>query len=309
MRWATYRGDGGDERAGLVQDGFIYGLPDRRSVRDLLGDDGETMAAAADLARRCPAEEIPLSGAPLGPPVRPRHIRDCAGFLQHLRNAQGDTPLPAQAEQFPAFYFSNTASLLGPGDDVAMFPGTSMFDFELEVAAVIGRPASNVSPDSAPAHIAGLTIFCDWSARDVQAYEMQALLGPAKGKDGANTLGPVLVTLDELAAFEATSGYRLEMEGWVNGDPLTHGWLDSMDWSFADMIAYASRGTTLLPGDVIGSGTVPSGCLLEHRATDGDKFRGWLQQGDRVRLRVQELGEIDQQVVAGPPIHRLRTGF
>jgi 2-keto-4-pentenoate hydratase/2-oxohepta-3-ene-1,7-dioic acid hydratase in catechol pathway len=305
----TYRAADGRDRAGLVEDGTILALPDGRSVRDLLGDDGETLAAAAELARRSPAEEIPLAGAALRPPVSPGQIRDCAGFLQHLRNGLGGAPLPEQAEQFPAFYFSNTASLLGPNDDVAVFAGSRRFDFELEVAAVIGRPAANVAPEAAARHIAGLVIFCDWSARDVQAHEMKAMLGPAKGKDGASTLGPLLVTADELAPFASDGGYHLEMEGWVNEEQIAQGWLDTMDWSFAEMIAYTSRGTTLLPGDLIGSGTVPSGCLLERYVADGDTFRGWLQPGDRVRLRVQELGETDQRIVAGPLVHRLRTGF
>ncbi len=311
MRWVMYQSGKGGERAGLVVGGSIHGLPAGTSVIDLLGDDGERMDAAAERARVAPAEVVALAGAKLGPPVRPRQIRDCLTFLQHLRNARaaiGGQIDPAW-DDIPAFYFSNTTGVLGPHDDVAISPGCQMFDYELEVGAIIGREGADLHPDEAAAHIAGFTILCDWSARDLQMHEMKLMLGPAKGKDGANTVGPMLVTVDELEPYRAGPSYHLEMKGYVNGELVSQGFMDQMDWSWGEVLAYASRGTRLLPGELIGSGTVPTGCLVEHWAMDPEGFRGWLQPGDTVRLEVQELGAIEQKVLPAKPVHRLRTGF
>jgi 2-keto-4-pentenoate hydratase/2-oxohepta-3-ene-1,7-dioic acid hydratase in catechol pathway len=137
---------------------------------------------------------------------------------------------------------------------------------------------------------------------------MAGMLGPAKGKDGATTLGPMLVTVDELEPFRRGGSYHLEMKAYVGDDLVSQGWMDQMDWSWADMVAYASRGTRLMPGEVIGSGTVPSGCLVEHQATRGEDFRGWLVPGDVVRLEVELLGATRQEVVAPLPLHPLSNG-
>lgn len=312
MRWVMYRSKAGDERAGLVLDGSVHGLEAGTRVADLLGDGGEKMDAAAQRARENPTEVVPLEGATLGPPVRPGQIRDCLTFLDHLRNcraALGGEIDPAW-EEIPAFYFSNTTGVIGPGEPVTISPGCEQFDYELEIGAIIGREGGDLTPEEAPGHIAGFTIFCDWSARDLQLHEMRLGLGPAKGKDGTNTVGPMLVTVDELEPFRAGGSYHLEMKGFVNGELVSHGFMDQMDWSWGEILSYASRGTRLLPGELIGSGTVPTGCLLEHFAVDGpDKFRGWLQPGDVVRLEVQELGSIEHEVRAANPVHRLRTGF
>lgn len=311
MRWVMYQSGEGDERAGLVVDGSIHGLPAGTSVIDLLGDDGERMDAAAERARVDPVEVVALAGAKLGPPVRPRQIRDFLTFLQHLRNARAATGglIDPAWDDIPAFYFSNTTGVLGPHDDVAISPGCQMFDYELEVGAIIGREGADLHPDEATSHIVGFTVLCDWSARDLQMHEMKLMLGPSKGKDGANTVGPMLVTVDELAPYRAGPSYHLEMKGYVNGELVSQGFMDQMDWSWGEVLAYASRGTRLLPGELIGSGTVPTGCLVEHWAMDPERFRGWLQPGDTVRLEVQELGAIEQKVLPAPPVHRLRTGF
>lgn len=312
MRWVMYQLGNSDERAGLVLDGSIHGLAAGTSVVDMLGDDGERMDAAAQQAREDPVEVVSLDSATLAPPVRPRQIRDCLTFLQHLRNARSAIggELDPGWEEIPAFYFSNTTGVLGPHDDVAISPGSEQFDYELEIGAVIGREGSDLHPEEAASHIVGFTIFCDWSARDLQLHEMKLMLGPAKGKDGANTVGPMLVTADELEPYRSGRSYHLEMNGFVNGELVSHGFMDQMDWSWGEVLSYASRGTRLLPGELIGSGTVPSGCLIEHWAMDGpDKFRGWLQPGDVVRLEVQELGAIEQKVLPSKPVHRLRTGF
>ena len=312
MRWVTYRNTDGTERAGLVVDARIHGLAPGTGVIDLLGDDGQRMADAASLATDDPAEVIDLDGADLAAPLKPPQLRDFLTFLDHLRNARSAANLEMEPgwEQIPAFYFSNVAAVSGPYDKVPISPGCTWFDYELEVAAIIGKEGSDLHPDEADDHIVGFTIFCDWSARDIQLSEMKLSLGPSKGKDGANTLGPMLVTKDELEPFRSKNSYHLEMKGFVNDELISHGWMDQMDWSWGEIVAYASRGTKVIAGDAICSGTVPTGCLVEHFATKGpDDFPGWLEVGDVVRLEVQELGSTRQEVLPAPPVHRLRTGF
>jgi 2-keto-4-pentenoate hydratase/2-oxohepta-3-ene-1,7-dioic acid hydratase in catechol pathway len=306
----TRAGDG-TERAGLVMDGSIHVLDNTRVV-DLLGDDGEKMDAAAEQAREKPAEVIDYDGADLAPPVRPTQIRDFLTFLDHLRNARRAVGMElAQAwNEIPAFYFSNTTGVVGPNDPVAISPGCQQFDYELEIAAIIGKAGSNLRPDEAEDHIAGFMIFNDWSARDLQMHEMQLSLGPSKGKDGANTFGPMLVTRDELEPHHKGSSYHLAMKGYVNDELVSRGNMDQMDWSWGEIVSYASRGTSVLPGEAICSGTVPTGCLLEHFAVDGpEKFRGWLQAGDVVTLEVEGIGTTRQEVLPPAEVNRLRTGF
>ncbi|OLT12747.1 hypothetical protein BJF78_23675 [Pseudonocardia sp. CNS-139] len=230
--------------------------------------------------------------------------------MQHLRNVSTRTGrvIDRRFTDFPPFYFSNPAAAVGARADVAMAPDTEQFDFELEVAAVIGVEGSNVAVADAESHIFGYTIFCDWSARDIQMHERD-LFGPVKGKDTANGLGPFVVTADELAPFRSGRSFHLRMAAYVNDELVGEGCWDQIDWGFPDMIAYASRGTRVRPGDVIGSGTVPTGCLFEHFAMDPEGFRGWLQVGDEVRLVVEQLGEIRSRVTAPPAVQRLSTGY
>ncbi|HET8661149.1 MAG TPA: fumarylacetoacetate hydrolase family protein, partial [Micromonosporaceae bacterium] len=158
----------------------------------------------------------------------------------------------------------------------------------------------------AEAHIAGYTIFCDWSARDVQTREMRQLLGPAKGKDTATSIGPFLVTPDELEPYRAGNGYALRMQASVNGKTYSDGTWADLHWSFGQMLAYASRGTTLRTGDVIGSGTVGTGCILELSQVHGGDAYPWLQPGDVVRVEVEQLGSIESRIVAGSDVIPLR---
>lgn len=314
MRWVSYRAEGGDERVGLLVGDAIHGLEPGQTLLGLLGDDGARLALSGERARAAPVEVVPLAEAKLLSPIpRPPSIRDGLGFLDHLRNIRkafsSSTELEPEWSWVPAFYFGNPASVIGPHDDVPRSPGSKWFDFELEVGAVVGLPGENLRPEEAERHIIGYTLFCDWSARDLQMLDMKLGLGLAKGKDSATTLGPFLVTADELAPHRAGSSFHLELSGWVNDRKIAHGFLDQMDWSFAEVLAYVSRGTRVVAGDVIGSRTVPSGCLAEHFALQGpDKFPGWLQPGDVVRLRGEQLGEIQQRVVEGPPLYPLRSG-
>lgn len=308
MRWVTYVAEDGSDRVGLVVGDAIHGLGAGETMEALLG--AGVMDAAAERARFAPNEVRPVAGARLRGPLRPVQLRDFMTFLQHLRNAKGapDAELEEIWNEAPPFYFSNAAAVIGPHDPVPIPPGCQWFDFELEVAAVVGRAGRDLDPDAAFGCIAGFTIMCDWSARDLQFHEAAFGFGPVKGKDGATTLGPALVTIDELAGFLTGRKLALGMHAWVNGEQqLTDGSLGEMDWDWGEMLAYASRGATLVPGDVIGSGTVPLGCLLEHAQVRRDEFRGWLQAGDVVRLDVEGLGSIEQTVVTSTAVvHPLR---
>jgi 2-keto-4-pentenoate hydratase/2-oxohepta-3-ene-1,7-dioic acid hydratase in catechol pathway len=185
---------------------------------------------------------------------------------------------------------------------VAIPPGATALDYELEVAAYIGRPGRDIAPEDAEGHIAGYTILNDWSARDLQVVEMRQMLGPAKGKDSATTMGPMFVTPDELEPYRAGNGHRLAMTASVDGKPYSRGDWSTLHWSFGQMIAYASRGTRLVPGDVIGSGTVGTGCILELSRVHGPEAYPYLQPGDEVTLEVEGLGAISNVVVPGAPV-------
>lgn len=234
----------------------------------------------------------------------PPSIRDFLAFESHIRNTRGE-PVDPDWYELPVFYFSNPAAVVGPGDDVAMAPGTAQWDYELEVAAVVGMSGSDLAAGDAERHIAGYMVMCDFSARDLQRREMALGLGPAKGKDTATSLGPVLVTPDELVPWRSERAFALAMSVSVNGRPTGGGRLDEIYWSFGEMLSYASRGTTLVPGDVMGSGTVGTGCILEHQRL-GRTDVTWLAPGDEVELTVEHLGTLHHRIVAGPEVVPLR---
>ncbi len=304
MRWASYRSTrDNQEHAALVQGQELLGLPER--MLELLERCGTDLSAAAANARANPFERVPLAEAALLAPVpRPPAVRDFMAFEEHVVNAMkgiGSSVDPVWYRQ-PVFYFTNPASILGPGEEVPVSPGSVAFDYELEVAAIIGTAGRDLDPATAEDHIAGYTIFADWSARDLQKVEMAVGLGPAKGKDGATTLGPYLVTPDELADARSAKGFALAMSAQVNDREYSRGDWASLYWSFGQMLAYASRGTTLRPGDVIASGTVGSGCILELSTTRGAQEYPWLVPGDRVRMCIDRLGEFTVPVVPGTSV-------
>jgi 2-keto-4-pentenoate hydratase/2-oxohepta-3-ene-1,7-dioic acid hydratase in catechol pathway len=176
-----------------------------------------------------------------------------------------------------------------------------MFDFEAEVAAVIGREGANLPVGEAADHIVGYTIMNDWSARELQSREMTGELGPAKGRTPRPPWGPAWVTADELVPFASGPSFALRMEIQINGKPFGADRLDNMAWSFAQLVAYASRGTRVVPGDVIGSGMCDDGCIAEKWGREGHTDPA-LQVGDTMTIRVEQLGEIANQVVEGPPL-------
>jgi fumarylacetoacetate (FAA) hydrolase len=210
------------------------------------------------------------------PVLRPPSVRDFSAFEEHSRNARAlrGQEVPKEWYEIPVFYFSNPASICGPEDEIPYPDGTAQLDYELEVAAIIGVGGA----------VAGFTVLNDWSARDLQAAEMRVGLGPAKGKDFATSIGPVVVTTDEFDGSEA------EMVARVNGEERSRGNLRDLYHSWETIVAQASRNTRLLPGDVIGSGTVGGGSILEHN--DGR----WLQPGDVVELEVEGIGVLRNRV-------------
>src|SRR5919198_752694 len=179
-----------------------------------------------------------------------------------------------------------------PRVGVVVPPGSSELDFELEVAAVVGRGGSDLDPEEAEGHIAGFCVMNDWSARDIQRREMKLSMGPVKGKDFATSLGPALTTPDELEPYRKDKAYDLTMTASVNGREYSRASLADIHWSFGEMLAYASRGTRLVPGDVIGSGTCGTGCILELSLVHGEDAYPWLQVGDQIVLEVEHLGRL-----------------
>jgi 2-keto-4-pentenoate hydratase/2-oxohepta-3-ene-1,7-dioic acid hydratase in catechol pathway len=288
-------------------------LDDDRTMIDVVGGGLEGMSELAACLRRSPGGVEDLESANLMAPIpRPPAIRDALCFLDHMRGclrALGRDPeLPAMWSMIPGFYFCNPACVVGPFDDVPIAPGSEWYDLELEVGAVIGPPGRDLDPATAGKHIVGYTFFCDWSARDLQIKDMTLGLGQAKGKDAGITLGPWLITADDVADRGDADRLDLEVAASVNGVELARGTTAAMDWTFSEVIAFASRGTQLVPGDVIGSGTVPGGCLLEHLDGDPASWEHWLKPGDVVSLHSEALGSTQQRIVPGADFHPLRSG-
>jgi fumarylacetoacetate (FAA) hydrolase len=205
--------------------------------------------------------------------------------------------IPEAWSRLPIFYFSNVSEIRGPGDPVWAPKGSEELDYELEVAAVVDTPARDLEPARGEEVIGGYTILNDWSARDLQRDETAVRLGPAKGKDFASTLGPWLVTPDELEDRRSGTGFDLAMTATVNGTETSRGAWSSIHFSFGQMLARASADVQLVPGDVLGSGTVGGGCLLEIRE---ETLGRYLEPGDEVTLRIERLGELRAPVIARP---------
>lgn len=215
---------------------------------------------------------------------RPNSIRDCSVYEKHLCNCRDIEPgeLPGAYYEYPHYYKGNPDAVVHPGDEVAWPAYTERFDFELEVAAVIGNRGRDIDPARAEDHIAGFTIFNDFSARNVQADTKPLKLGPAKSKDFANGFGPCLVTTDSIDPTDLRTEVR------VNGEVWSENTTDGMTHSWGEILAYVSEGVTVHPGDVIGSGTVPRGCSLE--------LGRWLEPGDRLALTVEGIGTLTHRI-------------
>ena len=227
-------------------------------------------------------------------------LRDFYAFEQHVKTCRAHRGLAMvpQWYQVPVFYFSNPVAIIGDGDPVWAPKGSAALDYELELACVIGTAARDLpADDSALECVAGFTIMNDWSARDLQRAEMAVGLGPSKSKDFATSLGPRVVPLAELRDVYRDGRLRLEMTARVNGKEYSRGNAGSMHWTWPQLLAHASRDAELRPGDVLGSGTVGTGCVLE---LTPEAVGGWLKPGDVVDLTVERIGTLTNHVVRRP---------
>jgi 2-keto-4-pentenoate hydratase/2-oxohepta-3-ene-1,7-dioic acid hydratase in catechol pathway len=299
-RFAT--GDGA--RVGYLDGELIVPVADGEGRSGLDAVLELAMAANADPGLRpTPAgEPAPLAEVTLLAPVaEPPSIRDFYAFEQHVRTARARRGLEMHPDwyELPAFYFTNPAAVIGPGDPVAAPPRSAELDYELEVACVLGQDGANLRLDDADRMVAGFMVMNDWSARDVQRREMQLSLGPAKGKDFATSLGPMLVTTSEFAPGGLREVPSAVMTASVNGVEWSRADLDGLWWSFAEMLVYASESAPVRRGDVLGSGTCGTGCILELSLVHGNEKYPYLQPGDEVELEVTGLGVLANRVVAG----------
>jgi 2-keto-4-pentenoate hydratase/2-oxohepta-3-ene-1,7-dioic acid hydratase in catechol pathway/glyoxylase-like metal-dependent hydrolase (beta-lactamase superfamily II) len=310
VKWLTFLGNDG-ERTGVLSGDTIHAMPPGVTLLDLIGRGADALRQAGEDALRSPAAVARLDEVTLLAPIpRPPSIRDSLCFLDHMRNCQaamgGGRELADTWYRIPAFYFACPATVLGPYEDAPTAPGSAWQDFELEIAAVIGVSGKDLTVEQADRAIIGYTIFNDWSARDLQQREGQLAIGQGKGKDSGVTLGPYLVTPDELEPYRRDGKLDLQVTALVNDTVIGSGSTAQMDWSFGEVISYVSRGVALTPGDVIGSGTVPTCTLVEHlNPTALESFPGWLHDGDVVTLRVEGMGETRQTVRASAPPHPL----
>jgi fumarylacetoacetate (FAA) hydrolase len=245
---------------------------------------------------------VPLDDARLHPPLpNPPTIRDFYAFEQHVKTARALRGLEMIPEWYdhPVFYYSNPGAVFGPGEGVPYPRGSQEVDYELEIACVIGKEGRDIPAEEANEYIAGYMVMNDWSARDTwRNFESKLSMGPAKSKDFANSLGPALVTPDELEERREGKGketrYNLTMIAKVNGRELSRGNANTLTHTFAQMIEWASTDVTLRPGDVLGSGTVGTGCILELRP---ENTGGWLKPGDVVELEIEKLGVLRNRLV------------
>ena len=314
MKLVSYLRDAHDQLAVLV-DGFLFDMEDLHpDLPNTMGmflqywEDAYPMALGGEMMVRdgkiSKDKGTDINGVELLAPVPfPPSCRDGYAFRQHVAAARKNRKMEMipEFDHYPIFYFTNHHSMRGAGDIDCMPDHFKKLDFELEVAIVIAKQGRNIQAAEADQYIAGLMIMNDISARTLQMEEMLLNLGPAKGKDFATATGPWLVTLEELAAREIPAppghigkNWNLRMQCRVNGQQVSDGNLGDMDWTFAEIIERASYGADLYPGDVIGSGTVGTGCFLELNGTakldDPDHKEQWLAEGDSVEMEVESLG-------------------
>lgn len=295
MKLVTFRTDEWSAtQAGVVRGDEIVALAYPSLLELLRAPHGLANAATAD-GEAFTFEEVQL----LAPIPEPPSVRDFYAFEQHVKTARAKRGLDMIPEwyEIPTFYFTNNSEIYGHNQPVPYPIGSNELDIELEIACVIGRDGKDIPVEEADNYIAGYTIMNDWSARDFQRKDMKLNLGPGKGKDFATSLGPWLVTPDELAAYRTGSGaserYNMTMLARVNGKELSRGNFKDIYYSFPQMIAWASRNARLRAGDVLGSGTVGTGCLLEL----GTEVYPWFRRGDILELEIEGIGVLRNKIV------------
>jgi fumarylacetoacetate (FAA) hydrolase len=322
MKLVSYLKEGHEQLAAYI-DGYLYDmdllhpdLPNTMGVFLNYWEDALPMALGGEIMVRegniSSKKAVAYESVQLLAPVPfPTSCRDGYAFRQHVAAARKNrkAEMIAEFDQYPVFYFTNHHSIQGPGLVNCMPDHFEKLDFELEAAIVICRQGRNIRAAEADDYIGGLMIMNDFSARRLQGEEMLLNLGPAKGKDFSTATGPWLVTLDELQSYETSAkanhtgkSWNLRMQCFVNGQQVSDGNLADMDWTFAELVERASYGADLFPGDIIGSGTVGTGCFLELNGTgrlnDPDYAEQWLQQGDTVALEIDGLGKLENTIVA-----------
>ena len=322
MKLVSYLKDEHDQLAILIND-MVYDmdvlhqdLPNSMGMFLHYWEDSFPVAQAGELmlreGTRTTNKGIPLSEINLLAPIPfPSSCRDGYAFRQHVAAARRNrkAEMIPEFDQFPIFYFTNHHSIIGPGEVRCMPDHFEKLDFELEAAIVICKQGRDIKAEDADDYIGGLIIMNDLSARRLQMEEMLLNLGPAKGKDFATAIGPWLVTIDELEEFvippkenHLGKNWNLKMKCWVNGVQVSEGSLGDMDWTFAEIIERASYGVDLYPGDVIGSGTVGTGCFLELNGTgklnDPNYTEQWLKADDVVEMEIEELGRLTNTIIA-----------
>lgn len=303
-RWVDSTGTRGD---GFVIGECVVVFPGDVSVGEVLERGLEHARTLHEAVADAPG--IPLDRVRLLAPLAPAAIRDFVAFEEHVEgvtaSVDGAGGVVAEWYQAPTFYFTNPHTVLGP-DEAVSPPVSEKLDFELELAVVIGGSSDNdgrtLTADQAADRIFGYTIMNDWSARDVQAREMKVRLGPAKGKDFGTSLGPWIVTADELETFLDADGFlAVRAEVRVNGELIGADLVSNMGWPFPELVAYASRNSRVVAGDVLGSGTVGNGgCLAELWGRAGELTPPPLRDGDEVRMTVEGIGELVTKV--GPAV-------
>lgn len=313
MRIARWIGPVGHEEGFVIEDRVVPFAGDA-SIASVLAE-GLAFAREAHAAVSGRAGH-PLSEVELLVPLAPASVRDFVAFEEHVEgvsaSVDGTSEVVPEWYEAPTFYFTNPHTLCATGQPVQI-PETERLDFELELAAVVGGVAgsdgTNLTAGEAERHIFGYTVMNDWSARDLQAREMRVRLGPCKGKDFGTTLGPWIVTADELAGFHDDDGFlAVRGEVWVNGALIGEDLFSNMGWPFAELVAYASRNSVIVPGDVLGSGTTGNGGSLGELWGFGSTLPP-LEPGDEVRMRVEGVGEIVNTVgerVRAPEVARAR---
>lgn len=327
MKLVTFRTPDRSPRAGVVHGERIITL-DYPTVLELLRDpDGLAKARKAiegqgeeyvvgGSAAMVPAAEPPfgmalpvrthlgkeymLNEVVLYAPIpEPPSVRDFYAFEQHVKAARAKRGVGMIPEwyEIPTFYFTNNSEIYGHDEEVPYPVGSKELDIELEIACVIGREGKDIPVEEAANYIAGYTIMNDWSARDFQRQDMKLNLGPGKGKDFATSLGPWIVTPDELASRRSGSGaderYDMTMIARVDGKEISRGNFKDIYYSFPQMIAYASRNARLRVGDILGSGTVGTGCLLEI----GTEVHPWFQRDEVIELEIEGIGVLRNRIV------------
>jgi 2-keto-4-pentenoate hydratase/2-oxohepta-3-ene-1,7-dioic acid hydratase in catechol pathway len=305
MRFVTFEKSDGTVRSGVLVESKLVVDMHKATNGKLPGDMIEflrqsegNLKIAQDLLQLSygdigvyPLNEVRL----LAPLPNPKSFRDFYAFEQHVKSSRENRGLKMIPEwyQVPVFYFSNHLAIKGPEDKISKPIECNWLDYELEVACIIGKQGRNITAEEAENYIFGYCILNDWSARDLQRMEMKVGLGPAKGKDFATSIGPWILTKEEMDPLRCGKGFDVSMKASINGIPLSKGNLKDIYYSFGEMIERASAGVTLYPGEIIGSGTVGTGCILEL----GTEVHRWLQPGDVVELEIDKLGVLKNSIV------------